>query len=183
MGCILLCSNFSVLIVTVTEAKASAETRIADRWCRLLCEKEAIGKVHCWKCDFLSIHSRFLTMFSSVFQHIVYTFFGIIIGCGKPTYFRFHTITFTLILFVTLNFVRYGFYFKICLVALGSRAHHYNWDAVGYLKKRAPDVQSGDPCHPQCPGRSLLCHEGCACLFTFQDFVCNMRRSKTAASA
>ncbi|XP_036890879.1 sodium/hydrogen exchanger 11 [Sturnira hondurensis] len=72
------------------------------------------------------IITKFLTMFSSVFQHIIYAFFGIIIGCGKPTYFQFHTITFTLILFVALNFVRL---FTVVLVSpiLMHSNYKYNW--------------------------------------------------------
>ncbi|XP_045694708.1 sodium/hydrogen exchanger 11 [Phyllostomus hastatus] len=72
------------------------------------------------------IITKFLTMFSSVFQHIIYTFFGIVIGCGKPTYFRFHTIIFTLILFITLNFVRL---FTVVLVSpiLMHSSYNYNW--------------------------------------------------------
>lgn len=45
-------------------------------------------------------------MFSIVFQHLIYTFFGIIIGCGETKYFDFHTVVFMVILFVTVNFVR-----------------------------------------------------------------------------
>ncbi|XP_053519683.1 sodium/hydrogen exchanger 11 [Artibeus jamaicensis] len=72
------------------------------------------------------IITKFLTMFSSVFQHVIYTFFGIIIGCGKPTNFQFHIVTFTLILFVTLNFVRL---FTIVLVSpiLMHSNYKYNW--------------------------------------------------------
>lgn len=45
-------------------------------------------------------------MFSCVFQDLVYSFFGIIIGCGETKYLDFHAVVFMVILFVTVNFVR-----------------------------------------------------------------------------
>ncbi|KAM5295331.1 sodium/hydrogen exchanger 11 [Glossophaga mutica] len=72
------------------------------------------------------IITKFLIMFSSVFQHMVYAFFGIVMGCGTSTYFEFHTVTFTLILFITLNFARL---FTIVLVSpiLMHSSYKYNW--------------------------------------------------------
>lgn len=58
------------------------------------------------KHDFLSIYPRFLIMFTSVFQQLIYTFFGIVIGCGENNYFKFHTLNFMLVLFITVNFAR-----------------------------------------------------------------------------
>lgn len=56
--------------------------------------------------SYCPIQGKFLKMFSIVFQHLIYTFFGIIIGCGETKYFDFHTVVFMVILFVTVNFVR-----------------------------------------------------------------------------
>nr|XP_031291605.1 sodium/hydrogen exchanger 11 [Camelus dromedarius] len=50
--------------------------------------------------------TKFLMMFSCVYQDLIYTFFGIVIGCGETGYFTFHTLVFMFILFATVNFVR-----------------------------------------------------------------------------
>ncbi|XP_016077033.1 PREDICTED: sodium/hydrogen exchanger 11 [Miniopterus natalensis] len=72
------------------------------------------------------IITKFLVMLSTVFQQLIYTFFGIILGCGETNYFKFHTLTFTLVLFITLNFVRL---FTIVLVSpiLMRSSYEYNW--------------------------------------------------------
>nr|KAF6316601.1 putative solute carrier family 9 member C2 (putative) [Pipistrellus kuhlii] len=72
------------------------------------------------------IITKFLIIFSSVLQQLIYTFFGILIGCGENKYFKFHTFAFTLILYVTLNFVRL---FTIVLVSpiLMRASYEYNW--------------------------------------------------------
>ncbi|XP_036128873.1 sodium/hydrogen exchanger 11 [Molossus molossus] len=72
------------------------------------------------------IITKFLIMFSSVFQYLTYTFFGIIVGCGEVNYFKFNILTFTLILFVTVNCVRW---LTIMLVSpiLTRLTFEYNW--------------------------------------------------------
>ncbi|XP_058166130.1 sodium/hydrogen exchanger 11 [Dasypus novemcinctus] len=72
------------------------------------------------------IITEFLIMFSSVFEHLIYTFFGIVIGCGEIKYFRFHTLIFMFILFTTVNFVRL---LTIVLVSpiLMQSSYEYNW--------------------------------------------------------
>ncbi|XP_036090505.1 sodium/hydrogen exchanger 11 isoform X3 [Rousettus aegyptiacus] len=69
---------------------------------------------------------KFLKMFSCVFQDLVYSFFGIIIGCGETKYLDFHAVVFMVILFVTVNFVRL---FTIVLVSpiLMQSNYEYNW--------------------------------------------------------
>ncbi|XP_022276751.1 sodium/hydrogen exchanger 11 isoform X7 [Canis lupus familiaris] len=70
--------------------------------------------------------TKFLIMFSSVYQQLIYTFFGIVIGCGETKYLRFHTVVFMLILFATVNFVRL---LTIVLVSplLTHANYEYNW--------------------------------------------------------
>ncbi|XP_077757833.1 sodium/hydrogen exchanger 11 isoform X7 [Canis aureus] len=70
--------------------------------------------------------TKFLIMFSSVYQQLIYTFFGIVIGCGETKYLRFHTVVFMLILFATVNFVRL---LTIVLVSplLMHANYEYNW--------------------------------------------------------
>ncbi|XP_059530212.1 sodium/hydrogen exchanger 11 [Myotis daubentonii] len=72
------------------------------------------------------IITKFLIMFTSVFQQLIYTFFGIVIGCGENNYFKFHTLNFTLVLFITVNFVRL---LTIVLVSpiLMRSSYEYNW--------------------------------------------------------
>ncbi|XP_077612142.1 sodium/hydrogen exchanger 11 [Crocuta crocuta] len=70
--------------------------------------------------------TKFLIMFSTVYQHLIYTFFGIVIGCGKNNFWGFHTIVFMFILFATVNFVRL---LTIVLVSplLMQANYDYNW--------------------------------------------------------
>ncbi|XP_048214135.1 sodium/hydrogen exchanger 11 [Perognathus longimembris pacificus] len=72
------------------------------------------------------IITKFLIMFSSVYEHLIYTFFGIVIGCGEIKYFRFHTVAFVFILFATVIFVRW---ITIILVSpiLTHSSYEYNW--------------------------------------------------------
>ncbi|XP_026942096.1 sodium/hydrogen exchanger 11 isoform X2 [Sagmatias obliquidens] len=72
------------------------------------------------------IITKFLMMFSSVYQHLIYTFFGIVIGCGEIKYLQFHTLVFMLILFATVNFVRL---LTVVLVSpiLRHSNYEYNW--------------------------------------------------------
>ncbi|XP_058396033.1 sodium/hydrogen exchanger 11 [Diceros bicornis minor] len=72
------------------------------------------------------IITKFLIMFSSVYQHLIYTFFGIVIGCGEMKYFGFHTVVFMLILFTTVNLVRL---LTVVLVSpiLMHLSYDYNW--------------------------------------------------------
>ncbi|XP_045308843.1 sodium/hydrogen exchanger 11 isoform X3 [Leopardus geoffroyi] len=70
--------------------------------------------------------TKFLIMFSTVYQHLIYTFFGIVIGCGQNKYLGFHSMVFMFILFTTVNFVRL---LTIVLVSpLLMRVNYdYNW--------------------------------------------------------
>ncbi|KAM4861360.1 sodium/hydrogen exchanger 11 isoform 1-T3 [Thomomys bottae] len=70
--------------------------------------------------------TKFLIMFSSVYEQLIYTFFGIVIGCGEIKYFRFHTVAFVFILFATVTFVRL---ITIILVSpiLTHSSYEYNW--------------------------------------------------------
>ncbi|XP_029087075.1 sodium/hydrogen exchanger 11-like [Monodon monoceros] len=72
------------------------------------------------------IITKFLIMFSCVYQHLIYTFFGIVIGCGEIKYLQFHTLVFMLILFATVNFVRL---LTVVLVSpiLRHSNYEYNW--------------------------------------------------------
>ncbi|XP_048081321.2 sodium/hydrogen exchanger 11 [Ursus arctos] len=72
------------------------------------------------------IITKFLKMFSTVYQQLIYTFFGIIIGCGETKYLGFHTVVFIFILFTTVNFVRL---LTIVLVSpiLMHANYEYNW--------------------------------------------------------
>ncbi|XP_012584369.1 PREDICTED: sodium/hydrogen exchanger 11 [Condylura cristata] len=72
------------------------------------------------------IIKKFLMMFSSIYEHLIYTFFGIVIGCGDNMYLGFHTIVFLIILFAAVNLVR------LCTVVLVSpilmhSSYAYNW--------------------------------------------------------
>ncbi|XP_032694693.1 sodium/hydrogen exchanger 11 isoform X3 [Lontra canadensis] len=72
------------------------------------------------------IITKFLIMFSAVFQQLLYTFFGIVIGCGETKYLKFHTVVFLFILFATVNFVRL---LTVVLVSpiLMHTNYEYNW--------------------------------------------------------
>ncbi|XP_062961982.1 sodium/hydrogen exchanger 11 [Cynocephalus volans] len=72
------------------------------------------------------IITKFLIMCSSVYHHLIYTFFGIVIGCGEIKYFTFHTVVFIFILFATVNFVRF---LTILLVSpiFMRLSYEYNW--------------------------------------------------------
>ncbi|XP_008577483.1 PREDICTED: sodium/hydrogen exchanger 11 [Galeopterus variegatus] len=72
------------------------------------------------------IITKFLIMCSSVYQHLIYTFFGIVIGCGEIKYFTFHTVVFVFILLATVNFVRF---LTILLVSpiFMRLSYEYNW--------------------------------------------------------
>uniref|UniRef100_A0A8C0XE74 Cyclic nucleotide-binding domain-containing protein n=1 Tax=Castor canadensis TaxID=51338 RepID=A0A8C0XE74_CASCN len=72
------------------------------------------------------IITKFLIMFSSVYEHLIYTFFGIVIGCGEIKYFRFHTAVFIFILFATVNFVRWLTIFLVSPI-LTHASYDYNW--------------------------------------------------------
>uniref|UniRef100_A0AAA9TVX6 Cation/H+ exchanger domain-containing protein n=1 Tax=Bos taurus TaxID=9913 RepID=A0AAA9TVX6_BOVIN len=72
------------------------------------------------------IITKFLIMFSCIFQHLIYTFFGIVIGCGEVKYFQFHTVVFMFILFVTVNFVRFVTVVLVSPILMHS-SYEYNW--------------------------------------------------------
>ncbi|XP_013376242.1 PREDICTED: sodium/hydrogen exchanger 11 [Chinchilla lanigera] len=79
-----------------------------------------------FKANMEHVITKFLLMFSSVYEHLIYTFFGIVIGCGEIEYFTFHSIVFTLLLFLTVNFVR--IFTTIALTPiLMHLSHEYNW--------------------------------------------------------
>ncbi|KAM5237689.1 sodium/hydrogen exchanger 11 [Ctenodactylus gundi] len=73
-----------------------------------------------------SVVTKFLIMFSSVFQQLIYTFFGIVIGCGGNKYFDIHSGVFLFSLFVAVNAVRL---LTIILVSpiLMHLNYEYNW--------------------------------------------------------
>ncbi|XP_032174141.1 sodium/hydrogen exchanger 11 isoform X1 [Mustela erminea] len=72
------------------------------------------------------IITKFLIMFSAVFQQLLYIFFGIVIGCGETKYLNFHAVVFLFILFATVNFVRL---LTVVLVSpiLMHTSYEYNW--------------------------------------------------------
>ncbi|XP_062049826.1 sodium/hydrogen exchanger 11 [Lepus europaeus] len=72
------------------------------------------------------IITKFLVMLSSVYQHLIYTFFGIVIGCGETKYFGFHTVVFMSILFATVNFVRLLTVFLVSPILM-YWSYEYNW--------------------------------------------------------
>nr|XP_014708388.2 sodium/hydrogen exchanger 11 isoform X1 [Equus asinus]XP_044613816.1 sodium/hydrogen exchanger 11 isoform X1 [Equus asinus]XP_044613817.1 sodium/hydrogen exchanger 11 isoform X1 [Equus asinus]XP_044613818.1 sodium/hydrogen exchanger 11 isoform X1 [Equus asinus]XP_044613819.1 sodium/hydrogen exchanger 11 isoform X1 [Equus asinus]XP_044613820.1 sodium/hydrogen exchanger 11 isoform X1 [Equus asinus]XP_044613821.1 sodium/hydrogen exchanger 11 isoform X1 [Equus asinus] len=72
------------------------------------------------------IITKFFKMFSSVFQDLIYTFFGIVIGCGEIKYFRFHTVSFMFILFATVNVVRLLTTVLVSPILMRS-SYEYNW--------------------------------------------------------
>ncbi|KAI4578623.1 hypothetical protein MJG53_020877, partial [Ovis ammon polii x Ovis aries] len=107
----------SMVYMTFYIGKTETDTKIPSLMCILS---------HPLKCDFLSIYPRFLIMFSCTFQHLIYTFFGIVIGCGEVKYFQFHTVVFIFILFVTVNFVRFVTVMLVSPVLIHS-SYEYNW--------------------------------------------------------
>ncbi|XP_017385466.1 sodium/hydrogen exchanger 11 [Cebus imitator] len=70
--------------------------------------------------------TRFLRMFSSVYEHLIYAFSGIVIGCGESNHYDFHTIIFILILFATVNLVRLLTILLVSLILMRSN-YEYNW--------------------------------------------------------
>uniref|UniRef100_A0A2K5DV57 Solute carrier family 9 member C2 (putative) n=1 Tax=Aotus nancymaae TaxID=37293 RepID=A0A2K5DV57_AOTNA len=70
--------------------------------------------------------TRFLRMFSSVYEHLIYAFSGIVIGCGETSHYEFHTIIFILILFVTVNLVRLLTILLVSPILMRSN-YEYNW--------------------------------------------------------
>nr|XP_003474692.2 sodium/hydrogen exchanger 11 [Cavia porcellus] len=59
-----------------------------------------------FKANMEHVITKFLMMFASIYEHLIYTFLGIVVGCGEIEYFKFHAIVFSLMLFVTVNCVR-----------------------------------------------------------------------------
>ncbi|XP_051004292.1 sodium/hydrogen exchanger 11 [Acomys russatus] len=72
------------------------------------------------------IITKFLIMCSSVYEHLIYAFFGIVIGCGEIKYFRFHSLVFTVTLFVTVNFVRLLTVILVSPILMHS-SYEYDW--------------------------------------------------------
>ncbi|KAM6166245.1 sodium/hydrogen exchanger 11 [Erethizon dorsatum] len=79
-----------------------------------------------FKANMEHVITKFLMMFSSVYEHLIYTFFGIVIGCGEMEYFKFHTVVFTFTLFVTVNFVRILTTIAVTPILM-HLSHEYNW--------------------------------------------------------
>ncbi|XP_028615978.1 sodium/hydrogen exchanger 11 [Grammomys surdaster] len=72
------------------------------------------------------IITKFLIMCSSVYEHLIYAFFGIVIGCGEIQYFRFHSLVFIVTLFVTVNFVRLLTIILVSPILMHS-SYEYDW--------------------------------------------------------
>ncbi|XP_052056647.1 sodium/hydrogen exchanger 11 [Apodemus sylvaticus] len=72
------------------------------------------------------IITKFLIMCSSVYEHLIYAFFGIVIGCGEIKYFRFHSLVFTVTLFVTVNFARLLTIILVSPILMHS-SYEYDW--------------------------------------------------------
>ncbi|XP_047375950.1 sodium/hydrogen exchanger 11 [Sciurus carolinensis] len=72
------------------------------------------------------IITKFLIMFSTIYHHLIYTFFGIVVGCGEIKYFRFGTVVFVFILFVTMNFVRLLTVILLTPILMHS-SYEYSW--------------------------------------------------------
>nr|XP_036869541.1 sodium/hydrogen exchanger 11 [Manis javanica] len=72
------------------------------------------------------IITKFLIMFSSVYQHLIYAFFGIVIGCGESKHFGFHTVVFMFILFAVVNFARF-LTIVLARPILKHLSYEYNW--------------------------------------------------------
>ncbi|XP_023566114.1 sodium/hydrogen exchanger 11 isoform X2 [Octodon degus] len=79
-----------------------------------------------FKANMEHVITKFLMMFSSVYEHLIYTFFGIVIGCGDIESFKFHTLVFTLLLFATVNFVRILTTIALTPILM-QLSHEYNW--------------------------------------------------------
>ncbi|XP_006892745.1 PREDICTED: sodium/hydrogen exchanger 11 [Elephantulus edwardii] len=72
------------------------------------------------------IITKLLIMFTSVSHQLIYTFFGIVIGCGERKYFKLHTIVFIFILYVSLNIVRLLTILLVSPILMYSR-YEYDW--------------------------------------------------------
>lgn len=72
------------------------------------------------------IITKFLIMCSSAYEHLIYGFFGIVIGCGEIKYFRFHSLVFTVTLFVTVNFARLLTVLFVSPILMHS-SYEYDW--------------------------------------------------------
>ncbi|XP_031242832.1 sodium/hydrogen exchanger 11 isoform X1 [Mastomys coucha] len=72
------------------------------------------------------IITKFLIMCSSVYEHLIYAFFGIVIGCGEIQYFKFHSLVFSVTLFVTVNFVRLLTIILVSPILMHS-SYEYDW--------------------------------------------------------
>ncbi|KAG3258710.1 putative solute carrier family 9 member C2 (putative) [Ictidomys tridecemlineatus] len=72
------------------------------------------------------IITKFLIIFSSMYHHLIYTFFGIVVGCGEIKHFSFHTVVFIFILFVTVNFVRLLTVIFVTPILMHS-SYEYSW--------------------------------------------------------
>uniref|UniRef100_A0A2K6RM08 Solute carrier family 9 member C2 (putative) n=1 Tax=Rhinopithecus roxellana TaxID=61622 RepID=A0A2K6RM08_RHIRO len=70
--------------------------------------------------------TKFLRIFSCVYEHLIYTFFGIVIGCGELDHYDFYTITFIVILFTTVNLVRLLTILLVSPILMHS-SYEYNW--------------------------------------------------------
>ncbi|KAK7817916.1 hypothetical protein U0070_005559, partial [Myodes glareolus] len=68
----------------------------------------------------------FLIMCSSAYEHLIYGFFGIVIGCGEIKYFRFHSLVFTVTLFITVNFARLLTVIFVSPILMHS-GYEYDW--------------------------------------------------------
>ncbi|XP_049633562.1 LOW QUALITY PROTEIN: sodium/hydrogen exchanger 11 [Suncus etruscus] len=73
-----------------------------------------------------SVFTKILMIFCFAYQHVIFTFFGIIIRCGEIIYLDFHVLSFIFILFLTVNFARL---FTVVLVSpiLSHLSYKYNW--------------------------------------------------------
>ncbi|XP_060221076.1 sodium/hydrogen exchanger 11 [Meriones unguiculatus] len=72
------------------------------------------------------IITKFLIMCSSVYEHLIYVFFGIVVGCGEIKYLRFHSLVFTVVLFITVNFVRLLTVILVSPILMHS-SYEYDW--------------------------------------------------------
>ncbi|XP_054529288.1 sodium/hydrogen exchanger 11 isoform X6 [Pan troglodytes] len=70
--------------------------------------------------------TKFLRIFSSVYEHLIYAFFGIVIGCGELSHYEFYTIPFIFILFTTVNVVRLLTILLVSPILMHSN-YEYNW--------------------------------------------------------
>ncbi|KFO28490.1 Sodium/hydrogen exchanger 11 [Fukomys damarensis] len=79
-----------------------------------------------FKANMEHLITKFLMLFSSVYELLIYTFFGIVMGCGEIEYFNFHTLVFIFILFMTVNFARMITTILVSPILMHLR-HEYNW--------------------------------------------------------